>query len=144
MTLTVREDEFSLQITSPVSPRFFVRVERPTRSATSLKISDFLLEHNDAENAVLALECVDRWVRFPRTRCKLVFTDIAASAAASQDKDELVRRHDQIVDVVKQFASRNACVVLDAFLSPIHGRMGTVAVISGSKPTFSVITADNR
>lgn len=139
MTLVKREDEFSLQVTVTDSPRFFIRIDRPSVGSRVFSFSDFFLFDGEDEQAVEAIELVARWANFPRSHYRLIFKDILPRRDELLEKKELVRRHDQIVAIVRRFAARNGLTVENALLSPAHGRMETIVDVSAKNSGRSTV-----
>lgn len=116
--LNVRRDDWSIQITEDGSPRFFVRVDTSVRDSSIVVFSDFILSEQDDLRASEALSLV-RDAVFPSFIPKsFVFDNIYPSYEGGTDRAELVRRHDQIVSVVRTFAKRQGLQVKDALLEP--------------------------
>ncbi|MBL3704604.1 hypothetical protein GI582_18055 [Sulfitobacter sp. BDSS02] len=127
--LTTRRDDKSIQITAEDSARFFVRVTSSVSNNTKIVFSDFILNPDDEARAVDALHLLKK-DGFPFSPAvKLVFQDIHPSYADDGDRTELVRRHDQIVAVVKNFAATVGLAVENAFLEPTAGKFETMVFI---------------
>ena len=123
----VRLDDFSLQIASDNSKQFWIRVGRPSGEADGLVFTDFSLDDGDADRALAALDIIRRNFRGPRPGMRLTFLDIYPDYVASSrgDKLELARRHDQIVNVIRQDAIKKGYTVENAVLDT---RLGIRAV----------------
>lgn len=127
--LSTRTDDASVQIMAESSARFFVRVTSTKSNKTSLVFSDFILNPDDDDRAVEALHLLKKQ-GFPLSApVKLVFQDIYPSYYKSRDRAELVRRHDQIVAVVKEYATQEGLVVTNTFLDSKAGRFETQVLI---------------
>lgn len=128
--LKTRMDDWSFQIMAEGSARFFVRVTTPRTSTSSMVFSDFILNPDDDVRAVEALHLL-KGQGFPlASSMKLVFQDIHPSYSDESDRAELIRRHDQIVDVVKDYAGQAGLMVENAVLEPRAGKFETVILIA--------------
>lgn len=126
--LYTRADDFSFQIMAKGSARFFVRVTSPKSSKTPIIFSDFILNSDDDDRAIEALHLLKRQ-GFPLAPAmKLVFQDIHPSYSDESDRSELVRRHDQIVAVVKDYAAQAGLSVKNTLLDPKAGKFETVVL----------------
>ena len=127
--LTTRADDWSFQIMAEGSMRFFVRVTSPKTSKAAMIFSNFILNPDDDARAIEALHLLKDH-SFPIVSgAKLVFQDIHPSYKGEDDRAELVRRHDQIVGVVKAFATQVGLAVENTFLDPDAGKFRTVVLI---------------
>lgn len=127
--LSTRVDDWSFQIIAENSARFFVRVTSSMTNETNIVFSDFILNRDDDSRAVEALHLLNGQ-GFPLTHSvKLVFQDIHPSYRDENDHAELVRRHDQIVSVVKEYATSASLAIQNAFLEPKAGKFETVVYI---------------
>ena len=127
--LTTRADGYSFQIMAEGSARFFVRVTSPKTSKTSMVFSDFILNPDDGDRAVEALHLLKEQ-GFPLAPViKLVFQDIHPSYSDESDRGELVRRHDQIVSVLKTYAAQAGLTVENTFLDLKAGKFETVVLL---------------
>lgn len=127
--LTTRADDFSFQIMSEGSARFFVRVTSSKTNKTSMVFSDFILNPDDDSRAVEALHLLKGY-GFPlASAMKLIFQDIHTSYSDESDRTELVRRHDQIMSVVKAYAAQAGLTVENTFLDIKAGKFETVVLI---------------
>lgn len=128
--LKVRQDDWSIQITADGSPRFFVRVDTSVRDSSIVVFSDFILSEQDDLRAVDALSLV-REAGFSSSVPKnFVFDNIYPSYEGGADRGELVRRHDQILRVVRAFAERQGLRVADALLEPKNGGFQSVVIFT--------------
>lgn len=127
--LTTRTDDFSFQIKAKGSARFFVRVTSSKTNKTSMVFSDFILNPDDNSRAIEALHLL-KGQGFPlASAMKLVFQDIHPTYSDENDRTELVRRHDQIVSVMKAYAAKAGLTVENTFLDPKAGKFETVVLI---------------
>lgn len=127
--LTTRADELSFQIMAEGSARFFVNVTSSKTNKTSMVFSDFILNPDDDGRAVEALNLLKRQ-GYPLTPAmKLVFKDIHPSHSDESDRTELVRRHDQIVSVLKAYAAQAGLTIKNNFLDLKAGKFETVVLI---------------
>lgn len=127
--LTTRQDDWSFQIMAEGSARFFVRVNIPTTSNASMMFSDFILNPDDDVRAVKALHLLREHGYPIKSTANLVFQNIYPSYKDNTDRTELVRRHDQIVGVVKEYAAQANLIVKNAILEPRAGKFDTVILI---------------
>lgn len=127
--LNTRVDDWSFQIMAESSARFFVRVTSPMTSKTTIIFSDFILNSGDDTRAVEALHLL-KGQGYPLIpTVKLVFQDIHPAYRDESDRAEVVRRHDQIVSVVKDYAASAGLAIKNTFLEPKAGKFETVVVI---------------
>lgn len=127
--LTTCADDYSFQVMAKGSARFFVRVTSPKTSKTTMIFSDFILNSDDDGRAVEALHLLKRQGFQIGPAMKLVFQDIHPSYRDESDRSKLVRRHDQIVAVVKDYAAQTGLAVENTFLEPRAGKFETVVLI---------------
>lgn len=127
--LTTHTDDWSFQIMAEGSMRFFVRVTSPKTSKAAMIFSDFILNPDDDARAIEALRLLKDHSLPIVSGAKLVFQDIHPSYKGEDDRAELVRRHDQIVGVVKAFAAQVGLAVENSFLEPDAEKFGTVVLI---------------
>ena len=126
--LYTRADDFSFQIMAKGSARFFVRVTSPKTSQTPIVFSHSILNHDDDDRATAALHLLNEQ-GFPLAPAmKLLFQDIHPSYSDESDRSELVRRHDQIVAVVKDYAAQAGLSVENTLLDPKAGKFETVVL----------------
>lgn len=127
---SVRRDEFSVQIISSKSPRFFFRVTSPPEDGSSLTFSDFILAPEDTERAVAALFLLRRWFRGPGPGMRIQVLDICPPPLDRDrpDSEAVARRHGQIVEVLTAFAEANGFAVENASLESRGGKHDTVVV----------------
>lgn len=127
--LTTRIDDFSFQIMAEGSARFFVRVTSSKTDKTSLVFSDFILNPNDDGRAVEALHLLKQQGFSLRPAMKLVFQNIYPSYCDERDRVELVRKHDQIVSVVKTYTAQAGLTIENTFLNLKADKFETVVSI---------------
>ena len=127
--LTARTDDWSFQIVAEGSKRFFVRVTSPMGSKSSMVFSDFILTPDDNARAIEAFRLLNERGFVISPPMKLVFQDIHPSYSDERDRAELIRRHDQIVGVVKEYAVQAGLTVENTFLNPTGSKFETVAQI---------------
>ena len=127
--LTARTDDWSFQIVAEGSKRFFVRVTSPKGSKSSMVFSDFILNPDDDARAIEAFRILNERGFVISPPMKLVFQDIHPSYSDESDRAELIRRHDQIVGVVKEYAVQAGLTVENTFLNPAGSKFETVAQI---------------
>ena len=126
---TIREDEWSFQITAAGSARFFVRVTSPRTSKISMIFSDFILNQDDDARAVEAIHLLKKHGFQLASPMKMVFQNIHPSYGSESDSTELVRRHDQIVAAVKNYAAQTGLKIENTLLEPNAGKFETVVMI---------------
>ncbi len=127
--LTVRTDDWSFQIVAEGSTRFFVRVTSPMGSKSSMVFSDFILNPDDDERAIEAFSLLNERGFAISPLMELVFQDTHPSYSDESDRAELIRRHNQIVGVVKKYAVQAGLTVGKTFLNPNGSKFETVALI---------------
>ncbi len=127
--LTARTDDWSFQIVAEGSKRFLVRVTSPMGCKSSMVFSDFILNPDDNVRAIEAFHLLKERGFVVSPHMKLVFQDIYPSYRDSSDRVELVRRHDQIVGVLKEYAAQVGLTVVNTFLNPTDKNFETVAQI---------------
>lgn len=127
--LTTRQDDSSFQIVAKGSTRFFVRVTSSIGSKPLMVFSDFILDPDDDTRAIEAFHLLNEWGFSIRPRMKLVFQNIHPSYSDENDRAELIRRHDQIVGVVKKYAIQVGLTVGNTLLSPTGSKFETIVLI---------------
>lgn len=127
--LKTREDDWSFQIMAEGSSRFFVRVTSPKTSKETMIFSDFILNPDDNGRGVEALSLLKQQGFSIVPTMRLVFQDIHPSYGGEEDRAELIRRHDQIVSVVKDYTAQSGLAVGNAFLEPKARKFETVVLI---------------
>lgn len=127
--LRARTDEHSLQITAEGSKRFFVRVVSPRSSKRTIIFSDFNLNADDDDRAVEALHLLKEHGFQLGSGMRLEFRDIHPSYSDLTDRSELIRRHDQIVSVVKAYAAQAGLRIYNSFLESSDRKTGTIVLI---------------
>lgn len=125
----IRADDYSLQVTATGSPRFFVRLTSPGGDKTTVVFSDFILNDDDASRAVEVLHLVEKYGCEIGRAKKVVFQDVYPSYRDESDRTELVRRHDQIVAAVEQYACDKRLQVESVRLEPKNGKFETIVLM---------------
>lgn len=124
----IKEDDWSFQIISTDSPRFFIRITSP-RNSQLMVFSDFILGTDENDRALQALEIVNDKFLSLASPMQLIFQNVHPSYSNDNDRAELVKRHDQIVDVIKSYALRTGLKIKNSFLEPKAGKFETVVLI---------------
>ena len=124
----IREDDWSFQIFSPGSKRFFIRITTDKTNTESMIFSDFTLDPNDTDRALQALRLVKQHFHGPTSGMRIVFQDIHPTDRNGTDYAEIVRRHDQIVDVMKSYADEAGWEIDNIFLEPSGEKFNIVVV----------------
>lgn len=124
--LNIREDDWSFQITSPGSDFFFVRLPLPLASASTVTFSDFVLRTGDERLGLAALHKIFDRFQLALAKKKLVFDNIYPGYSNDNDRDELVRRHDQIVSVVREFVDQKLHGLKNAYMDASDGKFFSV------------------
>jgi len=127
--LISRKDDLSFQIHAEGSAQFFIRVITPTGRRTSMVFSSFILQPEDDARGVEALCLLNEQGFMICSPMRLVFQDIHPSYSDESGRAELIRRHDQIVGVVKKYAARVGLTVENTLLTPTGSKFETVALI---------------
>lgn len=128
--LNVREDDYSFQVTSPTSRRFFLRITPKHGHERKVTFSDFFLEPDDSELAIQALHELESHHGRPQPGTTIRFLDIYSIYQETRNQEELIRRHNQIVDIVKAYLSNINLTLDDIFLDQRAGKFDTVIVTS--------------
>lgn len=133
--VSARHDEFSVQVTSIDSPRFFVRLDLTKSSADTLVFSDFTFQRVDRDKALAALRVVQTEVGKLRNILAIVILDILPTGtnemSENLDKKELCRRHDLLVDTFRMFGDKNNFVIVDQKLNFRFGKFDTLLTVQG-------------
>lgn len=124
--LTIREDDWSFKIVAAGSTRFYVTISTSRGDTRKIVFPDFILNQDDNERAIEALHMIKKQFYGPASGMKLIFRDIHPSFQDEDDRVELIRRHDQIVEVVKEYAAQTGLVFGNAMLEPIGGKFETL------------------
>ena len=125
----IRADDYSFQVRAIGSPRFFVRLTSPRGNKTTVVFSDFILNDGDEGRAVEVLHLVEKHGFEIGPAKKVVFQDIYPSFRDENDRTELVRRHEQIITVVRKYACDKRLQVESIFLEPKDGKFETVVLM---------------
>lgn len=128
--LKVREDDYSFQVVSDESARFYIRVVEPAANADTVVFSDFILGAGDNARAVEALALASEKGCAIDTAGKLVIQNIYPSQWQEISNDELLKRHDQILEVVNEYARQSGLTVTNAYLHPGGTKFDTVVLIA--------------
>ncbi|MAN99781.1 hypothetical protein [uncultured Roseovarius sp.] len=128
--LNTREDEWSFQVTSDASKRFFIRLLMPKAARTSLIFSDFILGTNDNARALMALHVIKDRFNLPTPRMKIIFRNIYPSYKNEGDYAELVKRHDQIVAIANDYLAQAGLTLENVILQPKEGQFQTEVLIA--------------
>lgn len=124
--LTIREDDWSFKIVAAGSKRFYVTISTSKNDTSQIVFPDFILNPDDNERAIEALHMIKKYFYGPASGMKLIFKDIHPSYQGEGDRVELIRRHDQVVEVVKEYAAQTGLVIGNTMLEPIGGKFETV------------------
>lgn len=128
----VREDDYSFQVTSPTSRRFFLRITPKHGDEKEVMFSDFTLEPDDSELAIQALHELENHRGRPQPGATLRFLDIYPIYHETRNQEELIRRHNQIVDVAKTYLSNINLTLENTFLDQRAGKFDTVIATNNS------------
>lgn len=100
MNISARSDDYSIQITSPASERFFVRVEDPAEIDETVKISDFIFDRHDSQLVFEALKYLEEELPAMFRARRWVFLDLLPSGLSESSvglgHSALVARFDQL------------------------------------------------
>jgi hypothetical protein len=131
--LVIRSDDFSFQITSPVSPLFYVRVVEGLEIDSKIIFSDFRVVSFDTDMALGALELTQERFGVFCSKKSVTVLDILPSMPITQSKDtahqELCERHDQIVDLVRRFGAQHNFNIANAYLDFKNEKFNTIMEI---------------
>lgn len=128
----VREDDYSFQITSPTSRRFFLRISPKCGDEREVTFSDFLLEPDDSELAIQALHELENHHGRPQPGTTLRFLDIYPTYHVTRNQEQLITRHNQIVDIVKTYLGNINLTLENIFLDQRAGKFDTVIITKSS------------
>ena len=120
-SLKMREDEFSFQVTHPAAELFFIRITSSKYDRCSMVFSDFRLSADEDDRGIEALHLIAANFHGPTVAMRLLFINIYPAYSFTSDKDELVRRHDQISGVFGRFAKEVRIPVHETVLHPRRG-----------------------
>ncbi|HIB64795.1 MAG TPA: hypothetical protein EYO33_06740 [Phycisphaerales bacterium] len=121
---TKRGDHF--QISSSESSRFILRLNTASSGDNVMIFSEFTFISGENARAVEALCIIKSKFDQPAPGVTMVFENIFPDDWDREGRSEITRRHDQIVSVVKDFASQSNLTVQNAFLELKPGRFQTV------------------
>ncbi len=129
MSITVRRDEFSLQLTHSDSKFFFVRIESLETQAQCVTFTDFILPEGKAQLGHQALEYL--WQEFPRIYSVATwkFLDIyprGEDVDGTLQKENVVRRFDELVDLLTPFFQARGLKLRNPILNQTHGKFEAV------------------
>ena len=124
--LSSRLDDYSLQITSPQSPRFFVRATKDGGSAGEINITDFLLSEDDDTRAFTALGIISEEYTEISRGSTIRFLNISP---ASDEKAVIIARHDRIISIMRQYLNTNGLTASNTYLNQRYGKYETVVIV---------------
>ncbi|WP_299082948.1 hypothetical protein [uncultured Ruegeria sp.] len=125
MKLSVRRDEFSLQLTHPNSKLFFVRVVNPDTLFGCVEVSDFRIAENDERLGYEALEYI--WENFPNLfslnqwRFKNIYPQLHDDTVGL-NRDCVTKRFDEVTRLLRMFFEERGILMTNSFLDQSHGR----------------------
>ena len=128
--LRITLDDWSIQVTSPNDPRFFLRISRDQSTVDRLVITDFLLSENSTKLAQTALSAAMMEFGTDRTLTQVVCTNINPNFSRVDNHEETVRRHDELVRIINAFFVANGRELDNAFLEPEGHTFATKIVLS--------------
>lgn len=130
--ISIRRDDFSIQITSPSSKRFYVRVSDPEFISDIAQISDFLIDAGDIDRPKEALSALRREVPLMFEARQWHFSDLLPTGGgeAANDDPELIRRFDEIRSILNDYFSDGSRVIDNAFIEPRRGKFDGVFVFA--------------
>ena len=122
--LSVRQDDYSVQITSPASQRFFVRVADPDMITSKVRFTDFLLDAGTEELSEKALDWLHDNIEQISTAKAWVFFDLLPTQGGSPESDhpELVRRFDAIRSMIDAYCAKHGRSIENSFIEPAQGK----------------------
>jgi len=122
--LSVRQDDYSVQITSPASQRFFVRVADPDMITTKVRFTDFLLESGSEKLSEKALDWLHDNIGQISTTKVWVFSDLLPKQDKSPESDhlELVRRFDAIRSIIDAYCAKHGRTIENSSIEPAQGK----------------------
>jgi hypothetical protein len=124
---SVRQDDYSLQVTKPGDRFFFIRVDTAQTSASQMVFSDFLLGGQCDSVAISALGLICDAMDMPRAGMKVIMRDVCPGASPfDHANDKVVRAHDSIADIFRQFFKRRDIHVENVYLEINRGKFDTI------------------
>lgn len=133
LLFTVREDGYSFQMTSPSSRRFFLRLTTMVGDTRKMTFSDFILEPTDDDLAVRALQELEKYYGRPQPGMMLKFHDIYPAYRETNDKKELIRRHDRIVSIIRTYLSSTNISIDNIYLDQHADKFDTIVLAASGK-----------
>lgn len=121
-----REDQDSVQISSQGSKRFWIRMSPIYPVHGTLTFTDFMLNPDDSERAVVALVYLDQTRALFSAGITVRVTNILPTQGDEFDKAELTRRHDQIIDAFIAFSLVKELGIGDKYLDKKGDRFDSV------------------
>lgn len=125
--LSTRIDDFSLQITSSQSPKFFVRVASDGGQKDEIQITDFLLGDDDDTRAFSALCVISDEYKRISSGSIIRFLDITPS---NIEKGITVERHDRIIAIMRRYLGASGLQTANTYLDQRHGKYDTLVLVA--------------
>lgn len=126
----IRHDEHSIQITYPKSKKLFIRITSRPSDKTNIIFSDFILDNGEDHLAFDALNALESSYMGFRPGMRIQFLDIYPSFPSTNDKAELISRHDRIVNIVNNFIKKTGIKIEESRLDQRFGKFDTIIVLS--------------
>lgn len=131
--LTLRRDQFSLQFTTPLSPKVFIRVDLDQTTRKKIVFSDFISLAVDMDWAFAALDSLDSNGVNLKLVEEIVVTNIAPAAGSDPTRSlsdpAIYEIFDTQVDIFRKYYSRAARKVSDSYANVRAGKIDLHVVL---------------
>lgn len=128
-SLTTRWDEFSVQVTSENSKRFFVRLVINESKAAYMHFSDVLLENGDEPILVCAFRILANEGFQISSGAELHFSDILPSVKQGAGSAEVLKRQVQIISSLESYLNTVGLKVANTIFSEKGGRQAITVYV---------------
>ncbi len=119
-TLSIRSDDYSVQVISTASKRFFVRIADPHLVKDVTIFSDFRIDEGDAGIALEALQLLAKQAPEIYRARKWVVSDLLPTPdqSVSAEHPELVRRFDELKSLFRSNSEGTRRLMENAYIEP--------------------------
>ncbi|SMD10566.1 hypothetical protein SAMN06295998_1333 [Primorskyibacter flagellatus] len=126
----IREDDWSWQLIAPPATKLYVRITSRPSDKTSLIFTDFNIHSAPSDMVQRALDVVRGTFRGPSSGMRLQFLDIFPQRTdfGEDEKKEIILRHDQILNLIKEHGIRQGYTVENSFLDLRGGKYDTIVI----------------
>lgn len=132
MSFYVRVDDFSWQLIPSRTDGPFIRVEHQGVRTNTLVFSDFLRRSGTQKEMITALEKTINHFGWPPKNGQIVFLNIYPHSV-DQNKNlspnEIVRRHDELVETMVRYGLVSGNQFSDAHLEQKHGKFDSIFLV---------------